>query len=90
MTLQIFQVYEFPRTILIVYEYDSLTQMLKYGATIHYSDLQNISYDRQKHLATALFRFRKNPKNIRCDLSNLNLENREKKIRSFLHQFGCK
>jgi len=90
MPIQIFQVSEFPRTILVVYEYNSLESLIQYGATIHYSESSGTVYDRQKHLATALYRFRKMPKIVHCDLSNLTLGEREKKIRSLLYQSGCK
>ena len=89
MTIEVFQTYEYPRTILIVYEYQETTRIIRYGATIHSDDGVN-KYDRQKHLATALFRFQKYPKTIYFNLDNFGLKHREKKIRELLFYHGCR
>jgi hypothetical protein len=104
--MEVFQVYEYPRTILIVYQYDSFNKIIRYGATIHHddnlvngsdfknqcsNDLNDLNdlYDREKHLSLALYRYKKKPRIVQIDLSDLDLEEKEKKIRKLLYVYGC-
>jgi|UniRef100_A0A6C0E5Z1 hypothetical protein len=90
--MEVFQFYEYPRTILVVYQYNNVDKIIQYGATIHNENSldSNNSYDREKHLSTALFRYNNNPRIIQIDLNNFTLEEREHKIRNLLCIHGCK
>lgn len=89
--MEVLQFYEYPRTILIAYTYDNLNKIIQYGATIHIENSTdpNDLYDRQKHLTKALERYNTNSKIIQIDLNNINLEEKEKKIRNLLLIYGC-
>lgn len=89
--------YEYPRIVIIIYQYNAITKILKYGATIYNDKINQREhtnyepFDRKKHINKALSRFQKNPVIISQYhwIIGLNIKERNKKIRKMLFKHGC-
>jgi hypothetical protein len=79
------------RVVTVKYEFDRLTNTLKYGASIHNGPLNNKEkFDKKGHVETATKRFQERPVTVKNFVSDLDTNLFHKTIRHQLHFYGVR